>query len=101
MVFLWITAIISCVIQLAVLHRTAAGRRTLRYLSLLLMEGLPLGGGLMYTGRQARHLSRRAKAPRIFRGGSRRMGAVPGAGSPETRRGEAACIPRRGGPVRL
>ena len=49
MVFLWITAIISCVIQLAVLHRTAAGRRTLRYLSLLLMEGLPLGGGLFFS----------------------------------------------------
>ena len=49
MAFLWITAIISCVIQLAVLHRTAAGRRTLRYLSLLLMEGLPLGGGLFFS----------------------------------------------------
>ena len=49
MAFLWITAIISCVIQLAVLHRTAAGRRTLRYFSLLLMEGLPLGGGLFFS----------------------------------------------------
>ena len=49
MAFLWITAIISCVIQLAVLHRTAAGRRNLRYLSLLLMEGLPLGGGLFFS----------------------------------------------------
>ena len=49
MAFLWITAIISCVIQPAILRRTVVGRRNFRDLSLLLMEGLPLGGGLFFS----------------------------------------------------
>ena len=49
MTFLRVAADISCVIQPAILRRTVVGRRNFRDLSLLLMEGLPLGGGLFFS----------------------------------------------------